>query len=438
MRGVRASRQFMHASVNVPTALGVSRPRRVRTMTLLCSAMIAVGVLPACGSSSGGSGASNTPAPSPVDTSLLGVDKPATGAAVKIGFLYDGQSAAIDTTNQVVAARAVVKYANAKLGGLSGRPIELVECETKSDPTNDCGNEFASQKVLAVVGGQTFSTRVLKQLAPHKIPYIDSNSAVFGDLNDSLTNPLLVLGAPVQYSKEHKITKVAMLVIDVAGSVGSIKAFAPQLFKKAGASLDVIGVPAGTPDLTPFVQAAETKKPGLYNIIGDVNFCTSALKAIKTLGIQTPISGINRCLSEKSAGSIPGGYAGFTAFSAFDLDPANSETKLYEAFRVAYAPKATDDTDLQTGYQALLGFIRGVNAVKPATLTSASIAMALKTMPETPLPLGGGLTFACNRKKVAVIPTACSTGAFQSDANADGSQKNFKILDDKSIYDISG
>lgn len=409
-----------------------------RPALALLFATLVAGTLSACSSSSGSSSGGVSAAP--VDISLLGPDNPAKGTPVKIGFVHAGRGAAIDTTDQGVAAPAIIAYANAKLGGLGGHPIELVRCETKSNPTTDCGDQMVSGKVLAVIGGQLGEAQqVRKSLAAQQIPYVDSNNAVLGsNIDVSLSNPLLAIGAPAQYAKDHGLKSVTLVVIDQAAAVAQIRSFAPLLFGKVGVAVNVIGIPVGTADMTPQIQAAESKHPAMYHLVGNDTFCASALKAIKTLGLTAKVTGINRCLSATSASSIPGGYAGLTAITGISTEPAATETKLYRAFLAKYLPGKSDSPDLQTAYQAVLGFVRGVNAGKLTSVTPAGVAGALKAMPESPLPLGGGLTYQCNRLKVSVMSGACATGAITAEADAKGYLHSFTVLDDARLYDLSG
>ncbi len=410
------------------------RPSSRRFVAMaLAGLVVGACALTACGGSGGGATGAT---PTPADTALLGPDKPTSGAPVKIGFLYDGQSAAIDTTHQVVSARAVVKYANAKLGGIGGHPIQLFECQTHSDPATDCGDQFVAARVIAVIGGQAGEgSQVAIALNKADIPYVDANgpAATF-----SLTNFLLAIGAPAQYAADNGIKQVAIIVIGLANSVAEINEFAGTLFKNVGVNLDVVGVPVGTADPTPQIEAAEAKHPGLFHLVGNDTFCASALKAIRTLGLQAKVSGINRCLSKAASGAIPGGFAGMTVLSGISLDPAQPETKLYEAFLAAYVPGIVDDDDYQTGYQAMLGFIRGVNAGGITSVTSEGVKAALRKMPVTPLPLGGGLTYSCSGKALPVFPANCSVGAVSSQATADGSQHDFTLLTSTKVYAFGG
>lgn len=420
----------------------LARTTSGRARTLALMSVLLVGSVSACSSgTSDGPGAAPAGGSSatPADLALLGPDNAATGASVKIGFAYDGASAAVDTTDQVVAARAAVEYANAKLGGLGGHKIELFECETKLDPTTDCGDRMVSQKVLAVVAGQMGTAQqVRKPLGPAGIPYVDSNNQVLGsDIDVSLSNPLLVLGGAAQYAQAEGLKRATLVVIDQAASVAQIAAFAPTLFNKLGVEVDVIGIPAGTADMTPQIQAAQAKNPDLFHLIGNEQFCASALKAIKTLGLTAKVSAINRCTSPKSAASIPGGYAGLTIITGINVDPEQPETKLYEAFRASFLQGA-DNGEYQTAYQAMVGFVRAVNGGKLGDTTPAGVAAAIKAMPELPLPLGGGVTYQCNREKVTVLPSACSTGASTAVSDTQGNLSNYKVIDDPSLYSTSG
>ena len=416
-----------------------SSDRRVLALACAVSAVVA---LTACSSSAhGGSGGTATVGGSggtsaSADTSVLGPDNPAKGAPVLIGYVYDGKGVASDNSQEVVAAKAAVTYANQKLGGLGGRPIKLVTCETKGSPTTTCGDQFATQKVVAVVGAQPeeFPGLVTPLQKAGILQAVDNNQ-VTGPYDVSFANPSLGIGAPAAWAKAQGMNKVALIVPDSGPTLSEISAFAPMLYKKANASVKVIGVPLGSiADLTPQVQAAASSNPKLIHIIGPTAMCASAMKAVQTLGLQAKVSFLNRCQDKASAASIPGGWTGATVFSTVSLDPANHETKLYRGFLAKYLPGTTDSPDLQIGYQAMIAFVRGLNAGKVADFTSKGLGTAFRRMPSTPLPLGGGLTYQCNRKHVTFTPAACSTGAIVATADADGTLKDFKVLNDTYVY----
>lgn len=376
----------------------------------------------------------------------LGEENKATGEPVKIGFAYEGTSAAIDTAKQGDAAEAVVKYANEYLGGIGGRPIELFKCETKGNPATagDCGNQFVSEKILALAGGSIGQTEpIIKAINAEGIPLVDilnqsPGTLAPGSINFTISNPLNAFGGAAIYAKEQGIKQVALVVIDVPAAIEPAKQLGPLLFGNAGAKVDVIGIAPGVADASSQIQAAESKKPGLYHIIGNPPFCASVVKAIKGLGLKAQYTGIDRCLDKVSAASIPGGYEGFKVFTPANLDPSQEETELYNAVREKYSPDVESDADYSTGYQGVLGLIRALNAGGITDFTPAGAVKAIKSMPETPIPLAGGATFQCNGTQIQISASICSTGGITADATEDGGVENFQNLEDASIYKLPG
>ncbi|MCW2622526.1 MAG: putative branched-chain amino acid transporter, amino acid-binding protein [Frankiales bacterium] len=405
--------------------------------------LLAATALAACGGDDNNDKGVATPAGSATSgtTSVLGPDKKATGTPVKVGFAFEGTTAAIDTSAQGKAAQAVAAYANEHLGGIGGHPIELVLCETKNTPANaaTCGNTFVSEKVVAVTSGSLGQTDpVVKAINAAGIALVDAANTsalvIQGTTNFSLNNPLNPFGGPAALAKQKGITRVGLIVIDVPAAIEPAKQISPLLFGNAGVQVDVIGVAPGTADPSATIQAEEAKKPGAYHIIGDTNFCTTIFKSIRTLGVKSPVTTIDRCLSKTGAASVPGGYEGVQAFSTTNLDPADSEYKLYIEILKKYGNGMEHSANAAAGYQGILGMIRAVNAASITDLSPAGVSAAMKSAPATPMPLGGGATFQCNGKAVAIAPAVCTAAGFTGTSNKDGELSNFQKFEDSSIY----
>src|ERR1700690_1520807 len=124
---------------------------RVATTVLVAAAMLGT----ACSGS--GSGTTGTGGKTRTSNSgnlpLLGPVKQASGAPIKIGYIDDGQGVGVDTRPEVAAAEAAVKYVNEHLGGVAGRPLELVECATNLTPAGgtDRANKMMAAKLPVVL-----------------------------------------------------------------------------------------------------------------------------------------------------------------------------------------------------------------------------------------------------------------------------------------------
>ncbi|MCW2621235.1 MAG: putative branched-chain amino acid transporter, amino acid-binding protein [Frankiales bacterium] len=423
------------------TSLRSSQGRRLALA--LPATLLAITALAACGSddnkSDSTSSASTTSGSS---ASLLGPEKKATGTPVKVGFAYEGTSAAIDTSNQFKSASAVVQYANDHLGGLGGRPIEIVKCETKGAPATaaDCGNQFVQAGVVAVVAGSLGQTDpVIKAINPVGIPMVDilNSSAGFlgSPIDFTMSNALNAYGGPAGFAKKQGLKSAALIVIDVPAAIEPARTIGALLFNNAGAVPNVIGVAPGVADMTPQIQAAEAKNPAMYHILGNPAFCTAAFKALKTLAINKPITTIDRCLDKTGAASIQGGYAGLNVFTPANIDPSTADYKLYAEIMKTYGGVSID-ADSTVAYQAMLGFVRAADSgAGLKDVTPAGVIAAIKAMPATDLPLGGGGKFKCDGTALpAISKQICSSQGITGKADKDGKLSDFTLIADPSIY----
>ena len=124
-----------------------------------------------------------------------------------------------------VAAEAAVAFVNAELGGVGGRPIELLTCVTSFDPDQSraCALELLDAGVLAFVGGVDVTS-------DGSIPVIEAAGlAVFG-------------GVPANLAEQRSERVFAFS----GGDAGALAAFAYHA-STAGASTVVIGYGEGVP-----------------------------------------------------------------------------------------------------------------------------------------------------------------------------------------------
>ncbi|MCU1616968.1 MAG: putative branched-chain amino acid transporter, amino acid-binding protein [Frankiales bacterium] len=399
-------------------------------------------VTSACGSSS--SSNSSASSSSSGGTSVLGTKNVAKDSAVKLGFVSDGQTQALDETEELRTAEATVKYANDYLGGLNGHKIALTTCQTKGTPAGaqDCANQFITDGVPAVAGavpGQIDGV-VTGLSAAGVVSGLESGSSktVLAAPNTYVwANPLAVFGTPAAYAKQKGYKSASFIVIDVPGAVGPARQLAPAFFKNAGATASVVAVAPGTADMTPQIQTAANSKPDMYYLLGDPTFCSSAMKAIRTLNISTPVMALDRCIGPDGGSSIPGGWKGVTFATGAVTNAGDKEDQVFNEVLKTYGTNVKPDAASKSSYQGMLGLIRAVNASKVTDFSASGINNAIKSMPATPYPLGGGATYQCNGQATAAISkNICSTFGAIATADTDGTLSDFKSVDATGIYKL--
>ena len=360
---------------------------------------------------------------------------PATGEPVKVGFISDGKSDAIDNSSETPAAEAAAAYANDYLAGAGGRIIELVTCDTEQTPAGaqDCVAELISEGVVAIVNGVSGQTETINADANEAgIPFIQSggiSQEAFGSpLTHILTNGLAALVGPAAVATEAGLTKAGIIVIDVPAASGPISGAAPLFYGNVGVAVEIVTIPPGTPDMTPQVQAAISKGVEQFAIIGDEPFCTSAISAIQLLGFEGPVVVIRPCVGETSIAEVE--MEGILLIGLTSDDPADAEVALFLAVMAEYAPGALVDSIAQGGYTAMLGFARAVAGHPEGEVTPESVQETILAMEPAPLPVGpDGATFQCNRTAIALAPAICSATSALTALDSEGQSTGYRELD---------
>ncbi|UGT63008.1 ABC transporter substrate-binding protein [Nocardia asteroides] len=404
---------------------------RHRTRHALPVLLIAAGLtLTACAADTGES----APSAQLGSTTTL-PEKPASGAPIKIGFVSPEGGPLGQLPDARIAAEAATKYVNSNLGGVAGRPIDLVVCKEKEDPASarDCANQLAGAGVVAVVAPVTGQGDALVPVITGAgIPYVTS----VGPSGAEMTTPnsfVLTGGVPAafaaaaKYSGSRGYKKVVILVNDAGSVVASVKSLAEPSFGGAGVGLETVGVPMGTPDTTPQVSAALGQDPDAIFIVGESTLCTAVLRSLDTLGSAVDKLTTSTCLDRDVAEATGPAVEGARVISSAEVSSDDPDTVTFRTVMAQYAPGTDIYGFAFSGYQALLGLVRAIETV-PGEFTPAAVSEALRTAKAVPVPIGGGLTFTCDGQQVFVLSSVCGRGAIVSTVR-DGKPSDPQVIE---------
>jgi len=362
-------------------------------------------------------------------------DDAATGDPVKVGLINPQGGPAINQPEGLAASEAVVKYANEHLGGLGGRPIELVVCKNKEDAASAaaCANQMVEAGVVGVVSTNTSQGDAMAPIITGAgISYTGYNGSSASELTSSPAYIWTgafpgVLTSMAKYAVGNGYKDLTLYVTDAPQIVGGATAIAQPAFDAAGVALDIVPIPIGAPDVTPQVQAGLAKNPGAVAIIGDATVCSATLKALGTLGTKADKLVIQPCMDPavvEAAGDVLEGSKLLTTSDGTSDDP---EASLFRAVMATYSADTTLGGATETGYQSMLGFIRAAAAVQGDDITAASVAAAIGSATDVVLPVGHGSTFTCDGKAVPGLTALCSSAALVATVK-DGKPTDFQLV----------
>jgi branched-chain amino acid transport system substrate-binding protein len=412
------------------TTRSTRRPRRLRGGALL--AALAIVFVAGCGSSSKDSSSttnSSTKSDSTVAGDVLGTPKAASGTPVKVGFISDGRTPSIDNSAMAPAAKATVEYINDYMGGIGGRPIDLVTCETAGDPgkATDCANQLVQENVVMTLMPENQQPLAVHTvMAANNIPlfvYAVTDTAITQDAQSSFM--LASLGAglsamPIDVAKQNGIDKVTVLIVDVPAATGFYEGVGKQPFDDAGINLQLIKVPLGTADITQQINQIVTGGPTVVQVVGDPSLCIAGINGLRTNGFTGPITTLNNCVTDNIRTAVGSNMEGVIMASITPVgDNSNTGIQLWNAILAQYDPSYKDPNEGLTSFITTISARQALEAIS-GEITADTVKATIKAAPELPLVTGAGLNFRCNGKAVPTTPAICTRGTLRATLDANG------------------
>lgn len=417
---------------------------KLRGMTgraAVVAAALPLFVLAACSSSDseGGAGPSEADAKTAVSEAPEGAfdDNAATGTPVKIGLMNPEGGPVVDEPDARIAAMAAVSYANDHLGGIGGHPIEIDLCKSMEDTPSAtaCANQFVQNEDAGVVVVDTGQSAAIA-------PIVTGAGLAYGSyavLGAELTTPgvfawsggaAVQLGAMAKSAKADNLSSLALFVVDIGDVVAGITALAQPTFDAIGVDLNVVAIPAGTPDATSQVAAGIKDDPGAIGIIGDGITCTGVLNGLTTAGFTGARYVIASCVTPTVISAVGDALDGAVNLSWTDTQSDEDEARLYRAIMAEYAPDTSLENFAPAGFQSMMGFIRAANAgIGTNEPTAENILAAIKAAKDVPLPLGAGVTMTCDGKQYPGLPAICGSETLAQTLDADGKAVDLNIIE---------
>lgn len=198
-------------------------------------------------------------------SSDAGTDSAATGTPIRVGQIVPIEAPGISVAGQAKGLTASVDAFNAR-GGVDGRPLELIQCDSVGDPNKelDCADTMIAEGVVATLADFTPASpqAVSEKLATAGIPRIGMNPMNIADFTapnvyTPFAGSLLTLFGTVDTLVSHGKTKLTLMRPDLPVAAMLIQFLNPYVQSRGAEIVNEVAVGAGATDYTQFVAAAE-------------------------------------------------------------------------------------------------------------------------------------------------------------------------------------
>jgi branched-chain amino acid transport system substrate-binding protein len=392
-----------------------------RTISVAALACLAAGVA-GCGSAASGP-STGAPAEASAGASsaasasaALPTGQKATGTPLKVGYINLQGGPTISAPEYGVGAELALGYVNGYLNGFGGHPVQLVPCHTDGTPasTTACANQMVDAKVPLVIMGIDTNSAADPILARASIPFVLPSGSGPADLDTPGVFALTSinggsLGGMAKDAMERGWRKAALIVLDVPVSSQFLQRFAGPVFGKAGVQYTTTYVTPGAPDQTPQVSAAMSGHPDAILFSGDVNACTSFLKAAAALGVTVPALLGGPCADKSVLASVPATALENTyVLEPVDLGDTGADARTFETLLLQQDPAADPHSlRLRLGYLPVVTLARMLKGFTGQP-TAANLMNAIRSAKDVPLPFGRGEAITCDGTAIPQLPSICS------------------------------
>jgi branched-chain amino acid transport system substrate-binding protein len=420
------------------------RGGRLPRRALAAGAVVMLLAVTACGDDdSGGDSEAEERLGTEESADLLGPEDEATGEPVLIGMASDGTTDAFDNRDELRAAQATAEFWSTHRGGVAGRPVEVVTCETRNDPAvaADCANQFVEDGVVAVALSQSGVTDSLwEPLHEAGVPtflFQTSSEAIATDSETSFVmfNPSATLySTPIALAEQEDADRIAFVVIDVPQALELFDSGeGPEIIENAGLEYDLVAIPPGTADMTSQMQEVANSDAGVVQVVGNDTFCVAAFNGLNTVGYDGAIASITQCITDATREGVSGDVLeGISVSSTAALGAEDDPTyQLYQAVMSTFGDDVEDVDNFTAlgGYATMGGLLTALGGME-GDVTAETVVETIKSMPEEQELLGGGgITFQCGGSASEERPAVCTNQSLRSELDAEGNTTSYEVAD---------
>ncbi|ROZ98495.1 ABC transporter substrate-binding protein [Gordonia sp. OPL2] len=376
---------------------------RRRTGRVLAAAVAAACVFSVVSCSSDDSGSSGDS--SAVEES--GVK--AAGEPIKVG-LFNPSKGPATQAGVSTGKDAAVNYINNQIGGINGRPIEVVDCgidQTAPESTIACANQFVQAGVVAAIDGyNSESLAAVPILTSAKIPLV--GQIPFNTATGAKPDNRVYFGPPpaaflvgfMQSLKAAGKDSLTLANADLPQAHQVFDGLLAPLGKQLGIDVKSVYYPPTGPNFTALATTLAEGNPaaaGLMTAPND-NTCTKLSQSLRSVGYKNTMfmAACTEFIDTMGTQAV-----GAQTYSPGWQPPAKDSAPEPAKSNLAIAEKYIDDADGAGGFYAygafstFVDFANGLNQAKVTDLTGPNVLNGLKGLTDFQSFLGPKLT--CNK-----------------------------------------
>jgi branched-chain amino acid transport system substrate-binding protein len=340
----------------------------------------------------------------------------ADGTPIRIGMINQENTPLGSFPELRLGAQAAVDFINAELGGVGGRPIELVPCITSFsvEQSQACAQQFAQSDAVAVLGGiDVTSNGSIPVLEQNQVPYVGGIPVNLDEMQSPVSFQFSG-GTPGAFAAfaQHALESGARKVAVTYGDYGPIKAaaqeFAVAPLQARGVEVIEVPFPITTTDFLPVMTKAAEGDPDAIFVGAADTSCAPAMRTAHDLGITAQVYLVGACAAPSIAEEVGEEAADGRIFNVEGPISATSrEADLYQEVIDRYgAPDLPAQSAATVSFRGLMNLYGLLLTVGPDDASRASVLAAARAARN--VPSFDGHPYTCDGQQIPSRPAMCS------------------------------
>ena len=339
---------------------------------------------------------------------------------IRIGFINVDAAPIAAMPELHRATDAAAAFINEELGGVGGRPVEIVPCLLSNslapEEAAGCARKLADQDVTAVLGGIGLSTgAALAILEEDGIPWVGGIPVN----DDEMRSPVSFQfsgGSPGAFTgfAEHAVVdegaeRVAVLYAEYPSIESAAVDYGAAVARARGAEVDEVSFPMTSQDFAAPVQKAVEGDPDAILVAAADLSCAPVIQAITDLGSDADVYMVGSCADTKVIDQV-----GMENVEGFRFNIENrldqtvddlADTEIYTAVMEKYAPDTTPQSAATVAFKGAMNLWAILSELGPDA-TSEDIVAAFRATEEHPS--FDGHPYTCDGEQIPDLPSMCA------------------------------
>jgi branched-chain amino acid transport system substrate-binding protein len=339
----------------------------------------------------------------------------ATGRPIRIGTMNQDTGAAGAFPELTLADRVAFEFINTELGGVDGRPLELVACDTQFNPalSQACAQRMIDEDVLAVVGGIDVFGDGIRILEDNGIPYVGGIpvSAIAMTSGNSFQFSGGSWGAALgfaQHAAEELGAKRVAIIYGDFPPIADAAAYGQRALERLGVEATLVKTPIIGTDWVAALNEAKRARPDAIVALTADTGCIPAMTTAANLGIDAQLYLTGACAAPKIIDTAGDAAQGAIFNLEAELDTGTADVVLYRAIVAKYGtPMGYEFQSAGTiSFRSVMNLYVVLRRLGADHLTPQAIMDAFRSARDEPSFFGHPYT--CDGRQLRGLPATCA------------------------------